>query len=232
MTIFFRDNTGTMPLAQEVSVQSNHLAHTAPSSIYRRCGKRCLDVILILLAAPQIILLVGLLALLVACQGGQPFYTQLRVGKNGRLYKMWKLRSMTTGAETALESHLAQNPAARAEWDETQKLKDDPRVTGFGRFLRRTSLDELPQLWNVLRGDMSLVGPRPMMPDQMDLYPGQQYYELRPGITGLWQISERNTSSFAKRAYYDDAYNETLSLSEDCRILSATVTVVLRGTGH
>ena len=105
-------------------------------------------------------------------KGGRPFYSQVRVGKGGKPFRMWKLRSMVNDADARMETYLAENPDARAEWDSTQKLRNDPRVTRFGQFLRRSSLDELPQLWNVLKGDMSLVGPRPMMLNQQSLYPG------------------------------------------------------------
>ena len=117
-------------------------------------------------AAPVILPLVLLLGLLIRSDGGPAFYSQERIGLNGRVFRIWKLRSMRVGADQLLEAHLAADPAARAEWETTQKLKDDPRVTPIGRSIRRNSLDELPQLWNVLKGDMSLVGPRPMMPDQ------------------------------------------------------------------
>ena len=112
--------------------------------------------------------------------------------------------------------------------------KTGPRVisTKVGRLIRKTSLDELPQLWNVLTGDMSLVGPRPMMPAQAPLYPGQAYYRLRPGLTGYWQISSRNESSFAERAGFDSRYAAELSLRTDVRVLFSTVRVVLRGTGY
>ena len=145
---------------------------------------------------------------------------------------MWKLRSMVCDADRVLDDYLDDNPAMRAEWDTKQKLLEDPRVTPLGRFLRKSSIDELPQLYNVLRGDMSLVGPRPMMVDQQCLYPGKDYYELRPGITGFWQISDRNQTSFADRAFYDARYNRRLSLGTDLYILMSTVRVVLRGTGH
>ena len=152
------------------------------------------------------------------------FYRQARVGRGGRIYRIWKLRSMVMNADQKLEAHLAADPAARAEWDETQKLKRDPRITRFGRLIRKSSLDELPQLWNVLIGDMSLVGPRPMMPDQRALYPGRAYYALRPGITGPWQVSERNATSFADRARFDDKYHDRdLSLATDVRLLRPTV---------
>ena len=131
-----------------------------------------------------------------------------------------------------MAGYLDGNPAAKAEWDATQKLKDDPRITPFGRFLRRSSLDELPQLWNVLTGDMSLVGPRPMMPCQQGLYPGDAYYLMRPGITGYWQTAGRNRTTFAARAAFDAAYEAHVTLHTDVQILVRTVAVVLRGTGY
>ena len=150
----------------------------------------------------------------------------------GRSFTLWKLRSMVPDADTRLREHLSADPAARAEWDRTQKLMDDPRITRMGRFIRKCSIDELPQLWNVLRGDMSLVGPRPMMPEQASLYPGISYFALRPGITGTWQVSARNASSFAERARFDSDYYRSVSLGTDLGILLATVRVVVRGTGH
>ena len=199
--------------------------------VYRNGVKRMLDVLLVLIGAPFVVPLVLVLAVLIAREGGKPFYFQDRVGKRGRIYRMWKLRSMDVDADEKLASYLAANPTARAEWDHSQKLRSDPRITRLGQFLRRTSLDELPQLWNVFRGDMSLVGPRPMMPCQKALYPGDAYYALRPGITGLWQVSARNELGFAARASYDSEYNRTLSFATDARLLAATIRVVTRGTG-
>lgn len=200
--------------------------------LYRRALKRLFDVMVVVLFAPIVVPVIAILALMVTGDGGRPFYSQLRVGRGGRTYRIWKLRSMVADADARLEAHLADNPAARYEWDTTQKLKNDPRITPFGRVLRKSSLDELPQLWNVLRGDMSLVGPRPMMPCQEELYPGQAYYRLRPGITGPWQVSSRNTSTFADRARFDTDYDRDLSLVTDLRLLAATVRVVLRATGY
>ena len=200
--------------------------------LYRNGGKRVFDVVLVVLSLPFVAVIVGLLALCVASQGGRPFYTQDRVGRNGRIYKIWKLRTMVPDADTQLERHLAADPAARAEWDSTQKLKRDPRITPIGLFLRKSSMDELPQLWNVLRGDMSLIGPRPMLPSQTVMYPGTAYYRLRPGISGSWQVSARNESHFAERASYDTAYYGKVTLGVDAGILAATVRVVARATGH
>lgn len=205
---------------------------TFTKNLYRNGIKRALDLVLVLLSLPVVVPVIVALALIVARDGHAPFYRQPRVGRAGRLYTMWKLRSMVPDADGKLEAHLCADPAARAEWDSTQKLKADPRITGFGRLLRKSSLDELPQLWNVLLGDMSLVGPRPMMPDQQTLYPGSAYYSLRPGITGLWQVSERNNSTFADRAHFDAQYDRDLSLKTDVSLLMATVRVVLRATGY
>jgi exopolysaccharide production protein ExoY len=204
----------------------------AKGKVYRGFGKRLLDLTVIVLLAPAILIVVGLLAALVALDGGKPFYVQKRVGRNGRIYSMWKLRSMVSDADSKLESYLSKNPEARFEWDRDQKLKSDPRITAFGRFLRKSSLDELPQRWNVLKGEMSLVGPRPMMPSQKPLYSGTDYYDLLPGITGMWQVSARNNSTFADRARFDASYNQSLSLRTDLKLLMATVRVVLRATGH
>ena len=145
---------------------------------------------------------------------------------------MVKLRSMVPDAEAQLQAYLEQNPQAREEWNRTQKLKSDPRITRVGRFLRRSSLDELPQLWNVLKGDMSLIGPRPMMIDQVKLYPGDAYFSLRPGITGPWQVSERNETEFADRARFDSGYLKELSFRTDLNILVRTFGVVMRCTGY
>ena len=199
--------------------------------LYRSLVKRPLDVILVVLASPVVLPLVVLLALIVLLDGRNPFYSQQRVGREGRIFRMWKLRSMVVDADTRLQGHLDTHPEARAEWEETQKLRHDPRVTRFGRLLRKSSLDELPQLWNVLAGHMSLVGPRPMLPEQQALYPGSSYYGLRPGLTGLWQVSERNQSTFASRAMYDDCYDRSISLRTDALVIWRTIGVVLKATG-
>jgi len=198
---------------------------------YSAHAKRALDLVFVLLAAPVALVIVGLVCLCIMRDGGSPFFSQERVGRGGRVFRMWKLRSMIRDAEDRLESHLDACPERRREWDTHQKLRCDPRVTRIGRFIRKTSIDELPQLWNVLRGDMSLVGPRPMMPSQRAIYPGTAYYALRPGITGFWQVSVRHESNFAQRAECDTSYFRELSLATDLRVMLRTVRVVLCGTG-
>lgn len=199
---------------------------------YRNLWKRLLDCALVLISLPVVFLVLAPIVLAVLVREGHtPFYSQQRIGKDGRTFRIWKLRTMVPDADAMLERHLRECPAARAEWDRTQKLVDDPRITPIGRFLRRSSLDELPQLWNVLTGDMSLVGPRPMMPSQQQLYPSRSYYRLRPGLTGPWQVSDRHLSAFADRARFDDLYDATLNLATDIGLILRTFRVVLRGTG-
>ncbi|MEE4186998.1 MAG: sugar transferase [Roseobacter sp.] len=232
MTIQFSDmNIATDSQSEHLQGELQAQGSTSGGA-YRAWGKRLLDIFLVIVAVPLTAPIIAILACIIAMRGGKPFYTQLRIGLNGERYKIWKLRTMIHNADRALEVYLSKNPAARLEWDATQKLKNDPRITPFGRLLRKTSLDELPQLWNVLNGSMSLVGPRPMMVEQETEYPGRSYYNLRPGITGLWQISDRNECNFSDRAKFDDAYDRDLSLKTDISTLVATVGVVLRGTGH
>ncbi|MDO5613441.1 MAG: sugar transferase [Paracoccus sp. (in: a-proteobacteria)] len=204
----------------------------AQGKIYRRGIKRALDVFLILLSLPIVLPVVAFMALLVARDGGKPFYSQDRIGRGGKVYRIWKLRTMVHDADARLDAYLRENPVLREQWLTKQKLLDDPRITRIGRILRKTSLDELPQLFNVFKGDMSLVGPRPMMVSQKEMYPGSAYYRLRPGITGLWQVSDRNETRFSERAWYDEEYDRSLSFMTDLSILLATFRVVLRGTGH
>jgi len=194
--------------------------------------KRAFDCVIVLLALPFIAPVIAVLAFMVSRDGNSPFYSQERVGRGGRHYRMWKLRSMVVDAEGMLQDYLDSNHEAATEWALTQKLKHDPRITKLGLLLRKSSLDELPQLWNVLIGDMSLVGPRPMMPDQVEMYPGRAYYSQRPGITGTWQVSDRNQSSFADRARFDADYVMNLSFLNDVKLLLATFRVVVKGTGY
>ncbi|WP_238987387.1 sugar transferase [Roseovarius dicentrarchi] len=206
---------------------------SAGTDTYRVLGKRVLDIVLVSILAPLAVLMIGIAALLLWVEGGTPFYRQQRLGKGGDTFSILKLRTMVKDADQMLERHLAADPALRAEWNSTQKLKSDPRITRVGALLRKTSLDELPQLWNVLKGDMSLVGPRPMLPEQLPLYgDAAHYFALRPGITGYWQVSQRNEGSFVSRVALDADYNFNLSPCEDAKVLLRTFGAVIKRTGY
>lgn len=229
MTAHPKDHYGTFaPIGSAGHVKAS--GHRR--GIYRNSLKRVLDVAAVLITAPFVLPLVLLLAGLVKLYGGDAFYKCRRIGRGGQVFPMLKLCTMVPDADNILASYLEHNPEAAAEWNKTQKLKNDPRITTVGRVLRKTSLDELPQLWNVLVGDMSLVGPRPMMANQRDLYPGTAYYGLRPGVTGPWQVSDRNEAEFADRARFDQEYDDSLSLPGDLSLLLRTVRTVVRGTGY
>ena len=175
-----------------------------------------------------------IVAMMVRADGGPAFFAHQRVGRGGKLFGCLKFRSMVIDSQARLEDLLANDPAARAEWDATRKLKNDPRITRIGRFLRSTSLDELPQLINVLRGEMSLVGPRPVQEAEIDRYYGASaahYMAVRPGITGLWQVSGRSETSYESRVALDVAYVSRPSLLADIAILLRTPVAVLSRRG-
>ena len=186
--------------------------NAAEASWYVRRGKRAIDLILVILAAP--------------------FYQQDRMRADGSRYRILKLRTMVHGADKKLVELLENDPELRREWEETQKLKKDPRITPVGGILRVTSLDELPQLWNVMTGDMSLIGPRPMLPDQVAIYNGPIYWGMRPGISGLWQVSERNDRNFDYRAEMDRVYRRQVTFRKDLSILMRTIVVMVQRTGY
>jgi undecaprenyl-phosphate galactose phosphotransferase len=165
---------------------------------------------------------------------GPVFYSQTRVGRSGVPFKCMKLRTMMLNADEVLRRWSAENPELFEEFLRTYKLKNDPRVTPIGRWLRRTSLDELPQLWNVLRGDMSLVGPRPVVAQELEEYYGpaaQLYMRTRPGITGLWQVSGRSDTSYERRIILDEWYILNWSFWYDLVILVQTAWIVITGNG-
>ena len=173
------------------------------------------------------------LTVICSLDGNAPFYAQMRVGKNGRLFKCWKFRTMVPNNQAILKQYLRENPTARLEWIASQKLKNDPRITPIGRFLRKSSLDELPQLFNILRGDMSIVGPRPIVPDEMEKYGDsvKHYLVLRPGLTGLWQTSGRNDIDYDARVGLDVTYQTSMTLALDLKIIFRTFGTVLSRTG-
>jgi undecaprenyl-phosphate galactose phosphotransferase len=202
------------------------VALSARETFYRKRGKRAFDaavaIVLLALTAP---LLLGLAALVGLTSGWPTLYFAERIGRDGRPFKMWKFRTMVPDAEFELARWRQTNPALAAAYEEQFKLDDDPRVTRFGRFLRRSSLDELPQLWNVLRGDMSLVGVRPVVAAEVERYGEQAAFVLasRPGITGAWQVGGRNQVGYPQRKWIDVEYCQSTSLLGDLRILLRTL---------
>lgn len=165
---------------------------------------------------------------------GPVFFAHTRIGKDGKPFPCYKFRSMVVNSQEMLQKYLAKNPAAREEWERDFKLKDDPRVTPIGKFLRSTSLDELPQIFNVLRGEMSLVGPRPVIQEELDKYYGETaklYCTVKPGITGLWQVSGRSDIGYDERVALDATYIKYRSMWGDIVILWKTIGVVLMKKG-
>lgn len=196
--------------------------------------KRAFDLAVVVLLAPLYLPLFIALGMVVKVSSAGPiFYSQKRIGYRGRYFSAWKFRTMIPNADQVLEDYLAANPALREEWEQDHKLRDDPRITPIGRILRKTSLDELPQLWNVFLGQMSLVGPRPIVADEIDKYGTifQEYIQVVPGITGLWQISGRNNTSYEERVALDSKYVRNWSLRWDVFILLRTVKTVLLREG-
>jgi exopolysaccharide production protein ExoY len=194
--------------------------------------KRAFDVVgasfAILLLSPLLVFIAGLYL-----SGGSPLFKHRRVGRDGVFFDCIKFRTMVTDADRVLQNLLDSDRQIKEEWLRDHKLRDDPRITRFGRFLRRTSLDELPQLWNVLRGEMSLVGPRPVVPDELRRYGRRAatFLSARPGITGLWQISGRNNTDYRRRVALDVCYVRSRSVILDAYIMVKTLRVVFTTRG-
>lgn len=206
--------------------------HVRPST-YATFVKRPLDVVLAILMLPILVPVIAMLWLLVRRDGGNGFFGHTRVGRDGQAFKCWKMRSMDVDAEAKLACHLRSDPAAAAEWARDHKLVNDPRVTKIGAFLRKSSLDELPQIWNVLKGEMSFVGPRPVVTDELSRYGASKwaYLQTRPGITGLWQVSGRNDVTYDERVAMDVRYSADMRFGRDMWIMAMTAGAVLNCTG-
>jgi len=221
-------------LDQKVSLRSApDTVQVVRSWSLRAALKRVVDVlgaiVLGLVFAP---LITGIVVLLRRA-GGPVIYRHRRVGRDGRMFECLKFRTMVPDADRALRALLEEHPELKAEWLRDHKLRNDPRITGLGRFLRRTSLDELPQIWNVLRGEMSLVGPRPVVREELMRY-GRSlpvYLSAKPGITGLWQVTGRNDTDYRRRVALDVYYVYKQNLLLDLYILVRTTRVVLGGGG-
>lgn len=195
---------------------------------------RILDLSIIMLAAPYIILVLVIIAISTKIDSSGPvFYRQERIGRYGRKFYVYKFRTMVENADQILQDYLDNSPELKAQWLETQKLKQDPRITRIGNLLRKSSLDELPQLWNIILGDMSLVGPRPIVDSEVEKY-GQcfdLYIQVRPGLTGLWQVSGRNNTTYEYRVELDEYYVRNRCLKVYIQILWKTIFVVLKKEG-
>jgi len=196
-------------------------------------GKRALDIVGALVLGIVFLPLIVTVSVLLWAEGGPVIYRHTRIGRGGRRFQCCKFATMVKDADKILEELLKQRPELQEEWNRDHKLRNDPRVTRIGRFLRKTSLDELPQLWNVLKGEMSLVGPRPVVREEITRYRtgARHYLAMRPGITGLWQVSWRNDTLYRRRVALDRAYAMRASLWLDAWILLRTVSVVLGRRG-
>ncbi|HAB2581573.1 TPA_asm: undecaprenyl-phosphate galactose phosphotransferase [Salmonella enterica subsp. enterica serovar Enteritidis] len=206
----------------------NNLAKRSSRFLKRTFDIVC-SIMILIIASPLMIYL----WYKVTRDGGPAIYGHQRVGRHGKLFPCYKFRSMVMNSQEVLKELLANDPIARAEWEKDFKLKNDPRITAVGRFIRKTSLDELPQLFNVLKGDMSLVGPLPIVSDELERYCDDVDYYLmaKPGMTGLWQVSGRNDVDYDTRVYFDSWYVKNWTLWNDIAILFKTAKVVLRRDG-
>ena len=216
---------------RQTSSGTKAAVHASPARIFAyRVVKRGLEVTLVLMTAPVTLPICAFLGLCVILTSPGPvFFSHRRIGRGGIFFSMWKFRTMCVNSAEVLEQHLAKHPEEREEWSSFHKLRNDPRVTTLGKMLRRSSLDELPQLWNVLTGRMSLVGPRPIVAAEAEKYGDDFacYLAVKPGLTGLWQISGRSTLSYDERVALDRTYVENWSLSRDLRILLRTFTRIV-----
>ncbi|MCM2504066.1 sugar transferase [Aureimonas altamirensis] len=196
--------------------------------------KRTFDLtaaVLALIILAPLFFLIG--ALVKASDGGSILYGHKRIGRNGETFRCLKFRTMVENGDEVLQQHLRTDPQALAEWTATRKLQNDPRVTRVGQVLRKLSLDELPQILNIVRGEMSVVGPRPVVSEELDYYgPAAEFYlASRPGLTGLWQVSGRNDVSYAARVAFDTHYVQNWSLATDLAIIIKTVPAVVASRG-
>jgi Undecaprenyl-phosphate galactose phosphotransferase WbaP len=221
-------------LAREIG---GELGFELPQRLFHQSAafaKRTIDLSISLFVLALLLPLFLLIMLAVRVTSPGPiFYGHSRYGRDGDLFKALKFRTMAMNSDAILEEHLRRHPELREEWNRDHKLKNDPRITSIGTWLRRYSLDELPQLWNVIKGDMSLVGPRPIVAAEIPKYGlGYNLYtRVRPGITGLWQVSGRNNTTYEERVAFDEYYVRNWSIWLDSYILARTAKVVLTADG-
>jgi undecaprenyl-phosphate galactose phosphotransferase/exopolysaccharide production protein ExoY len=223
---------GTLAAAPATHVPKAVPQHSNHPSIC--LAKRLFDVLFAACALLTFLPILAACAIATKAESAGPlFFRQRRLGTNGVPFEILKFRTMVPDAEAVLSAYLALDPTARAEWEADRKLKKDPRITRAGAIMRKFSLDELPQFWNVLKGEMSIVGPRPIVQAEVQYYGDRfgSYAAVRPGITGLWQVSGRNDVSYPNRVALDCKYVRFWSLQMDLGILARTVSTVLRASG-
>ena len=199
-----------------------------------RIMKRIFDIVATVCGGIFILPFMLIIAIIIYLDSGGPIiYKQKRVGRNGKEFNFYKFRSMVKNADTILEEYLNTHEDEKKEWQKNFKLKNDPRVTKIGKIIRKTSIDELPQLWNVLIGDMSLVGPRPLLPNEVERYSSyiEDYKLVLPGLTGVWQVSGRSDTTFEERVIMDSWYIHNWSVWIDIVYLLKTVLVVVKSKG-
>lgn len=226
--------TSTFTKLQNASKLSASESEWGNERSLQKAAKRLLDLaVSVAFLALFLPLFCGFSAILLVVQGRPILFRHTRIGRGGQTFKCFKFRTMVNNAGRVLEDHLAANPAARLEWETTQKLKNDPRVTALGQVMRKLSIDELPQILNVIRGEMSLVGPRPIVSAETRFYGHHlaDYQSVRPGITGLWQVSGRSNVSYGYRVELDVEYVRNWSLIRDLVILVRTIPAVLTADG-
>lgn len=222
---------------------SNHCQHTASNLdflslnckirhiFFKRIFDFCFSLLVLLFSFPLFIII----GIIIRCTSNGPiFYFQERIGRGGVPFKCYKFRTMHPDAEDRLQLILASDPQKKDEWQNNHKLKNDPRITSIGKFLRKTSLDEFPQFWNVIRGDLSVVGPRPVVHEEIVYHYGPKAYKIlsiRPGLTGIWQVSGRGTTGYTKRILLDEHYVDTRSFILDIKIILKTIPSMITAKG-
>ena len=224
--------TGTS--AAYLQAQENAGANVPKDVSLESILRRTLDISVALAGLAFLLPLLLVVAVLVKVQDGGPvFFAQPRLGRAGKMFNCWKFRTMVLDAQARLDELLANDLAARTEWQRDHKLKVDPRITGIGNFLRKSSIDEIPQLLNVLAGDMSIVGPRPIVRAEIPRYASRfdHYCRVKPGLTGLWQVSGRNNTTYRRRVAMDSLYVRRRTIMMDLYIIFATIPAVLQSRG-
>lgn len=229
-------NLAKSVIEDEISIKNNIYNKLKKKSIVYLAIKRIADVIMGLLGLLILIpvtVLVKLIRIIIKENDGPVFYSQIRIGKNGKKFKIYKFRSMIKDADKVLAKYLAENEEAKKEFEEFQKIQDDPRITKFGNILRKTSLDELPQMINILKGDISFVGPRPVVDGEIEKYGmyKEKFLSVKPGLTGYWQVNGRSNTTYDERIEMELYYVDNCSLWLDIKIFFKTFITVLKKEG-